>query len=150
MLTTTISGLSTRIDGLQGEINATQTRLGRAQESLDDKRNELLRVRNRLEVARDRLERLRSELAGARKVLAQRLVEIYKADEPDAITVVLESDGFGELLERAEFLDRVSSQDREITERVQSSARPRARPVGAAGEAGGPGAGRGRADPARA
>ena len=119
VLTTTITGLSTRIDGLQGEINATQTRLGRAQETLDDKRDELLRVRNRLEVARDRLERLRSELAGARRVLATRLVEIYKAGEPDALTVVLESDGFGELLEQAEFLDRISSQDREITERVR-------------------------------
>jgi murein DD-endopeptidase MepM/ murein hydrolase activator NlpD len=119
VLTTTITGLSTRIDGLQGEINATQKRLSRAQEGLDAKRNELLAVRDRLEIARDRLERLRSQLATARKVLAARLVEIYKSDRPDALTVVLESDGFGELLERAEFLDRISSQDREITNQVR-------------------------------
>ena len=119
VLTTTITGLSNRIDGLQGEINATQKRLSGAQQSLDTKRNELLAVRNKVEVARDRLERLRTELVGARRVLATRLVEIYKADQPDALTVVLESDGFGELLERAEFLDRISSQDREITERVR-------------------------------
>ncbi|HEY6780551.1 MAG TPA: peptidoglycan DD-metalloendopeptidase family protein [Thermoleophilaceae bacterium] len=119
VLTTTISGLSTRIDGLQGEINATQRRLSGAQQSLDDKRNELLAVRNKVEIARDRLERLRTELVAARRVLATRLVEIYKADQPDALTVVLESDGFGELLERAEFLDRISSQDREITDRVR-------------------------------
>jgi murein DD-endopeptidase MepM/ murein hydrolase activator NlpD len=119
VLTTTITGISTRIDGLQGEINATQTRLSRAQEGLDTKRNELLGVRDRLEIARDRLERLRSQLATARRVLAARLVEIYKSDQPDALTVVLESDGFGELLERAEFLDRISTQDREITNRVR-------------------------------
>ena len=76
-------------------------------------------MRDRLEEARDRLERLRSELATARKVLAARLVEIYKADAPDALTVVLEADGFGDLLERAEFLDRISDQDREITDRVR-------------------------------
>ena len=79
---------------------------------------ELLAVRDRLEGARDRLERLRSELVTARRVLAARLVEIYKADSPDALTVILSSDGFGDLLERAEFLDRISDQDRQITDRV--------------------------------
>jgi murein DD-endopeptidase MepM/ murein hydrolase activator NlpD len=52
-------------------------------------------------------------------MLAARLVEIYKADSPDALTVILSSDGFGDLLERAEFLDRISDQDREITDRVR-------------------------------
>jgi murein DD-endopeptidase MepM/ murein hydrolase activator NlpD len=118
VLTTTIQRFSTRIDGLQGEIQATQERLDRAQSSLDRQKNALLEVRNRLEGARDRLARLRSELATARRLLAARLVEIYKSDTPDALTVVLESDGFGDLLERAEFLERISDQDREITDRV--------------------------------
>ena len=42
----------------------------------------------------------------------------YKSDAPDALTVVLEADRLRLLLERAEFLDRVSEQDREITEPV--------------------------------
>jgi murein DD-endopeptidase MepM/ murein hydrolase activator NlpD len=119
VLTTTIQRFGTRIESLQGEIGATRQRLGRAQDSLDGQQAELLEVRNRLEEARDRLERLRRELATAREVLSARLVEIYKADAPDALTVVLEADGFGDLLERAEFLDRISEQDREITDRVR-------------------------------
>jgi murein DD-endopeptidase MepM/ murein hydrolase activator NlpD len=119
VLTTTIQRFSTRIHSLQGEIGAIRQRLGRAQASLDRQQAELLEVRNRLEEARDRLERLRRRLATARKVLAARLVEIYKADAPDALTVVLEADGFGDLLERAEFLDRISDQDREMTDRVR-------------------------------
>jgi peptidoglycan hydrolase CwlO-like protein len=119
VLSTDIQRFSTRIESLQGEIRATQTRLERAQESLDRQKAELLEVRDQLEEARDRLERLRSELATAREVLAARLVEIYKADTPDALTVVLEADGFGDLLERAEFLDRISDQDREITDKVR-------------------------------
>jgi murein DD-endopeptidase MepM/ murein hydrolase activator NlpD len=119
VLTTTIQQFSTRIDGLEGEIQATQDRLDRAQASLDRQKEELLAVRDRLEAARDRLERLRSELVTARRVLAQRLVEIYKSDTPDALTVVLESDGFGDLLERTEFLERISAQDRDITDRVR-------------------------------
>jgi murein DD-endopeptidase MepM/ murein hydrolase activator NlpD len=119
VLTTTIQRYDTRIEGLQGEINAIRGRLGRVQHSLDRQRAELLEVRDRLEAARDRLERLRRELATAREVLAARLVEIYKADTPDALTVVLEADGFGDLLERAEFLERISEQDREITDKVR-------------------------------
>jgi murein DD-endopeptidase MepM/ murein hydrolase activator NlpD len=119
VLTTTIQRFNTRIAAVQGEISATQKRLDRAQASLDAQKAELLEVRNQLEEARDRLERLRSELATSRKVLAARLVEIYKADAPDALTVVLEADGFGDLLERAEFLERISEQDREITDEVR-------------------------------
>jgi murein DD-endopeptidase MepM/ murein hydrolase activator NlpD len=119
VLSTTIQRYGTRIDAVQGEISATEVRLDRAQQSLDAQKAELLAVRDRLEEAQDRLERLRSELVTARKVLAARLVEIYKADAPDALTVVLEADGFGDLLERAEFLDRISDQDREITDRVR-------------------------------
>jgi murein DD-endopeptidase MepM/ murein hydrolase activator NlpD len=119
VLSTTIQRFSIRIGAIQGEISATEQRLSRVQSSLDQQKAKLLEVRNKLEEARDRLERLRSELATARKVLAARLVEIYKADAPDALTVILEADGFGDLLERAEFLDRISDQDRQITDRVR-------------------------------
>jgi murein DD-endopeptidase MepM/ murein hydrolase activator NlpD len=119
VLTTTIQSFSNRIDNLEGQIQAVQQRLDRAQSSLDRQKNELLEVRDRLEVARDRLARLRSELATARRLLAARLVEIYKSDTPDALTVVLEADGFEDLLERTEFLERISDQDREITDRVR-------------------------------
>jgi murein DD-endopeptidase MepM/ murein hydrolase activator NlpD len=119
VLSTTIQQFSNRIEALQGEIAATERRLERAQASLDRQQAELEEVRDRLEEARDRLERLRRELDTARRVLAARLVEIYKSDSPDALTVVLESDGFGDLLERAEFLERISEQDRKITDHVR-------------------------------
>lgn len=119
VLTTTVSSYNSRIEGLQGQIRQTRRRLGAVQSDLDTRRAELLRVRDRLEVARDRLERIRRELGTARRVLAARLVEIYKSDTPDALTVVLESDGFADLLERTEFLERISDQDREITDRVR-------------------------------
>ena len=50
----------------------------------------------------------------ARVPLAKRLVELYKADTPDIVTVVLEADGFADLLERTEFMQRVSAQDARI------------------------------------
>ena len=71
-------------------------------------------------MARDRLERPARELARPREALAARLVEIYKADEPDALTVVLEADGFADLLERTEFLDRISTRTARIIDRVRA------------------------------
>jgi murein DD-endopeptidase MepM/ murein hydrolase activator NlpD len=119
VLTTTISGYNNRIDRLQGEIRGTRRRLGQVQVQLDRKRDELVAVRDKLERSRSRLEHLRRQLRTARQVLARRLVEIYKSDAPDALTVVLESDGFTDLLDRADFLSRISDQDRGVTNRVR-------------------------------
>jgi murein DD-endopeptidase MepM/ murein hydrolase activator NlpD len=58
--------------------------------------------------------RLRKRLNVTREMLRKRLVEIYKAGKPDFITVVLNSDGFADLLERGEFIARISDQDRRI------------------------------------
>ena len=120
VLTSTIQGYNRRIGNLQGELRQAQRRLRVVESDLDAKRDELVRARDRLEVARDRLERARSQLRVARGALADRLVELYKADEPDALTVVLEADGFADLLERTEFLERISDQDREIVGRVRT------------------------------
>lgn len=119
VLSETIATYNVKIDSLQGDINGLQRRQNRVQATLDQKRAELLQVRGKLEQARDRLERLRKELVVAEDTLAARLVELYKADEPDALTVVLQADGFADLLERTEFLERISEQDQAIIERVR-------------------------------
>src|SRR3954453_21588197 len=102
VLTSDISAATHRIGALQGEITQLQTKQVRLQSDLDAKRAELAQIQADLRRERLKLARLRDRLARARVLLAQRLVQSYKNDEPDLITVVLESDGFRELLERAE------------------------------------------------
>lgn len=119
VLSETIAAQNVQIRGLQGEIRGLQRRQNRIQATLDEKRAELIEVRDKLEAAKKRLAKLKEDLQVAEGALATRLVEIYKADEPDALTVVLNADGFGDLLERAEFLDRVSDQDQRIVARVR-------------------------------
>jgi murein DD-endopeptidase MepM/ murein hydrolase activator NlpD len=119
VLTTDISSYSSRIRGMQGEIRGYATREAKLQGSLQQKRSEVQRVQDRLEVAQDRLVRLRARLDKATEVLSTRLVEVYKDDEPDVLTVILESDGFGDMLDRTAFLDRISKQDRTIVTRVR-------------------------------
>jgi murein DD-endopeptidase MepM/ murein hydrolase activator NlpD len=121
VLTTDISAYTRRISTLQSDITVLQGRQVRLQGDLDAKRAELAQIQERLRQERLRLARLRARLAEAKVALAKRLVEIYKSDEPDVVTVVLEADGFAELLERTEFMRRVSSQDARIIDRVRTA-----------------------------
>ena len=65
--------------------------------------------------------RLKARLAQARAALAQRLTELYQADAPDMVTVIMSSKGFSQLLERGEFMQRISEQDQQIIKLVRSA-----------------------------
>jgi murein DD-endopeptidase MepM/ murein hydrolase activator NlpD len=121
VLSSTITRYSKRIGSLQGDITVLERKQVAIQTDLDAKRAELSRIQEQLRQERIRLARLRARLAEARIALANRLVELYKADKPDVITVVLESDGFADLLERTEFMKRVSDQDSRIIDRVRTA-----------------------------
>jgi len=114
VLTGQIAGYSRRIRRLQGKIFKLNNRQRVFQTDLDAKRAELERLRTDLRTERARLIRLRKRLTGTRAMLQSRLVEIYKAEPPDLVTVILNSDGFADLLERSEFIKRISDQDRRI------------------------------------
>jgi murein DD-endopeptidase MepM/ murein hydrolase activator NlpD len=121
VLTTTISGYTTRINRLQEDITVLQGRATNLQVDLDAKRARLARIQDELRQERIHLIKLRARLAEARAALAERLRAIYMADEPDIVTVILESNGFKDLLTRAEFMQRVSHQDARIIDRVRTA-----------------------------
>ncbi|HTN24611.1 MAG TPA: peptidoglycan DD-metalloendopeptidase family protein [Solirubrobacteraceae bacterium] len=121
VLTTQIAGYTRRINRLQGKITTLGTRQERIQADLDAKRAELESLRTQLRAERARLVRLRKRFAETRGMLRTRLVEIYKAGKPDLITVVLNSDGFADLIERGEFIKRISDQDRRIVTIVRNA-----------------------------
>jgi murein DD-endopeptidase MepM/ murein hydrolase activator NlpD len=121
VLTGDISRFTSKINSLQSDITRLQTRQVRIEADLTAKRAELARIQEQLRQERLRLVRLRARLAEARTALAKRLVELYKSDKPDVITVILESDGFADMLERTEFMQRVSSQDQRIIQRVSTA-----------------------------
>ncbi|MGH2942979.1 MAG: murein hydrolase activator EnvC family protein, partial [Solirubrobacteraceae bacterium] len=121
VLTTQIAGYNRRIRRLQGRIAKLQTRQQRVQVDLDAKRAELEHLRGDLRSERARLVRLRARLDETRAQLRLRLVEIYKAEPPDVVTVILNSDGFVDLLERTEFIRRISDQDRRIVTIVRDA-----------------------------
>src|SRR5258708_4104921 len=89
VLTSTITRYNQHIQSLQGEIRGLQDRQNRITASLADKQAELRTTQDKLEKARDRLARLKVYLGKAQKVLAARLVQMYKDGAPDVLTVVL-------------------------------------------------------------
>jgi peptidoglycan DL-endopeptidase CwlO len=121
VLTTTISTFTQRINALEGDIRTLQARQVRIEADLADKRRELAGLQDRLRQERILLVKLRARLAESRAALSDRLVARYKADEPDVVTVILESNGFADLLERTEFMQRVSQQDVRIIDRVRTA-----------------------------
>jgi murein DD-endopeptidase MepM/ murein hydrolase activator NlpD len=121
VLTTQISAYNARIGTLQARIGRLERRQAQVQADLDHKRAELNRLQDQLRSERRRLVRLRKRLGVARAALAQRLVELYQADAPDLVTVILNSNGFADLLERGEFMQRVSEQDQHIISIVRSA-----------------------------
>jgi murein DD-endopeptidase MepM/ murein hydrolase activator NlpD len=119
VLTTDISAFTRKIGGLQADITVLQTKQVRLESDLAAKRAELAQIQEDLRRERLHLARLRTRLAEARVELANRLVQLYKEDAPDVVTVVLEADGFADLLERTEFMQRTSDQDARIISRVR-------------------------------
>jgi peptidoglycan DL-endopeptidase CwlO len=114
VLTTEIDHFSGKIEQLSGEVAVLRNREAMVEAELKE-------TQDRLDVEHDALVALRGRLRRSLNVLSNRLVEIYKSDTPDVVTVVLEADGFRDLLERAEFMQRVSQQDARIIDRVRKA-----------------------------
>jgi murein DD-endopeptidase MepM/ murein hydrolase activator NlpD len=111
VLTTEISDASAKIADLEGQVAELRNKEAVLNAELQQKQAEL-------EEAQARLEDLRERLDLAIDVLEERLIAIYKTGEPDLLTVVLESNGFDDLLERTEYLQRLEDQDSSIVDRV--------------------------------
>ena len=73
----------------------------------------------RVTAAQERLARAQERFRRTQGVLARRLVAIYKSDPPDLATVLLESDGFSDLLTRTAYLQQINQADDALVDRVQ-------------------------------
>ena len=118
-----VSADNKRIRSLGASAAALESQITRLQTDLNAQRAELLKLRSELEAARTRLAQLQAKQTHDQQVLAQQLVGSYEADRPDLVTVVLESTGFQNLLERLAFAQRIGTQDTHITSQVRAARR---------------------------
>jgi peptidoglycan hydrolase CwlO-like protein len=107
-----------RLRQLDAGISGLQSKIARIQSDLDAKLAELLQLRRELNAARARLASLKTYERRAMYVLSQQLVAGYETDPPDIVTVVLDSNGFSNLLERLSFARRIRTHDQQIVAAV--------------------------------
>lgn len=107
-----ISRLEGEVSGLRARELAVQVRLDAKQAELDGATAELRRAQRHFAAVRARLQR-------ALVVLRERLIAIYESGSPDLLNVVLSSEGWSEVVGRAEYLNRIQEQDEAIAGRVR-------------------------------
>ena len=112
VLTTRISHESAQLDQLTAQVADLRNREATVAAELAQKQAEL-------EQAQDRLVHLKKRLGEAVQILEQRLVAIYESNEPDLITVLLQSHGFDDLLARSQYMRTLQDQDNDIIARVR-------------------------------
>src|SRR6478609_9592622 len=112
VLTTTISSFSDRIDRLTGEVAALRNHEAAVRVRLDAKQAQL-------GVAKKRLVVMRAHLKRALVSLRDRLVAIYETGTPDVLSVLVGSNGYDDLVDRTEYLNRIHGMDEAVVGRVR-------------------------------
>ncbi len=113
VLTSEIEQFSSQISDLVGQVAVLRNREDEVAAELADKQAEF-------DQAQKELIELRDRLAYAVKRLSDRLVAIYKSTAPDELTLILESDGFEQMLNRATYLEAIENQDADLVDQVRT------------------------------
>jgi septal ring factor EnvC (AmiA/AmiB activator) len=134
------ASLQSRVDAAQAQAGALASQLEAEQSQLVSAQQQAAAASSRerqlsslLAVGEERSRRLAAEvassqqklalekqrLARARRALAQRLVDIYETGAPDAISLVLDADGFDDLITRTDYLRMIEDSDTRLAARVR-------------------------------
>jgi peptidoglycan DL-endopeptidase CwlO len=119
VLSTTISKLGDRIDRLTTEVAGLRKQEAAVEVRLNAKQGELDRAMAQLDVAKTRLVKMRSHLRRALSALRDRLVAMYETGTPDVLSVIVGANGYDDLIDRTEYLNRIRGNDEAIVGRVR-------------------------------
>jgi peptidoglycan hydrolase CwlO-like protein len=89
---------------VQAELDRRQAQLDQANRELNSEREHLEEVRVRLDAAIDALKQL--------------LIDMYKTNGPDTLSVILDSASFEDILSQSEYLERIQDYDEAVVGRV--------------------------------
>lgn len=133
-LQATIAADTARIRATSGGLQQARQRLSSIQGELSARETQLRGVQSELLAARDHLVYLENRLRTASSALSANLVANYEGGQPDLVSVILDSPGFKQLLERVSFLQRVGHQDAQVvgsTRTAREAVMTQARTLGA-------------------
>jgi peptidoglycan hydrolase CwlO-like protein len=113
-LQSAIAADTARIKMTTNGLQDAQQRLASVQAKLNTRVAELTGVQGSLLSARDHLVDLENRLQQATTALSANLVANYEGSQPDLVSLILQSHGFGDLLEQVSFLKRIAHQDSNV------------------------------------
>jgi murein DD-endopeptidase MepM/ murein hydrolase activator NlpD len=119
VVTAQLSAVASRVRELQAGVDAQQARLGVLEARLSDARARLTALERTIAVQTARLTRLRGQYDIALVRLERRVRELYMTDGPDALSFVLGTTSFSDLLDNLDLLGRIGRQDERIAAQVK-------------------------------
>jgi septal ring factor EnvC (AmiA/AmiB activator) len=111
---------SAELEAAAAEARAAAARQRVVEEQLARGAERARRLEAQVTAAQERLIAAQARLRRAQSRLARRLVAIYKSGSPDMATVLLEADGFNDLLTRATYLQEINDADQAIVRRIKT------------------------------
>jgi septal ring factor EnvC (AmiA/AmiB activator) len=108
------------VDALLGQVSALRQREDAVAAELADQEAKLAAARSDLAAARDALAKTKRRLKGALDELERLLVSIYRNGQPDAATLLLDSENVDDLTTRTLYLDRLQDYQSGVVGRVRS------------------------------
>ena len=119
-----IAAETRRIQATGAGVSEARARLAELQGQVAAQQAKLARTRHKIEIARDQLTFLENRYHQSAGALAENLRASYEDQAPDIVTVVLNSQGFADALERLDFMEKVARHNATIlgetkTARVQ-------------------------------
>ena len=113
-----VAGYTQRIRSLEAQVGDVSLKLSTLEADLSlhqrrlDALNELFGVQTRKQTF------LRAEYHRSVAVLERRIVDIYESDDPSTLDVFLGSQSVQEALDKAQYLDEISAQDKRVAAQV--------------------------------
>lgn len=113
-----IAAVEERLRALASQVTAATARLAPLERELRLRRVRLGRLQALVAVRAARLRLARQEYATAVERLSERLVGLYETEEADALSLLLSTASFGELLDAMDYLRAIGNQDKRIADEV--------------------------------
>lgn len=113
-----ITALSSQIRSLESKVGDVSSRLSALQSDLDLRQRRLDKLNELFALQTQRLRHLREEYRLSVRRLNDRLVAVYKQEDPTAIDVLLTAKSFQDVLDQVDYLGAIAAQDKKVANAV--------------------------------
>ncbi|MEV4421030.1 hypothetical protein AB0L40_13755 [Patulibacter sp. NPDC049589] len=116
-----VAAETARIEATSAGLRTAEQRLATLDQTVAKRQGQVQRTQDDLVRARVRMATLERKAEQATDVLSSNLANAYESGQPDLVSVVLTSRGFNDLLERVDFLKRVSAHNGHILDETRDA-----------------------------